>query len=107
MDVRLPCIDPARNRFRAYGLSVGPDLFGDWVLVASWGQIGRPGRMRVVCPGEKGAVRACAEQLLRLRARQGCIVVGRGPGLMPGRAGTDGHLGARPFANHGRRQAHR
>ena len=40
MYLRLEKIDPARNRWRWYVLSVQPTLFGEWTLSREWGRIG-------------------------------------------------------------------
>ena len=38
-------IEPALNMARYYRLSVEPDLFGAWLLVREWGQIGSSRRV--------------------------------------------------------------
>jgi hypothetical protein len=40
---RLEACDPARDRFRSYRLEAGPDLFGIWLVDATYGRIGSPG----------------------------------------------------------------
>lgn len=40
MYLRLEKIDPARNRWRWYVLSIQPTLFGKWALRREWGRIG-------------------------------------------------------------------
>lgn len=76
MEIRLESVDPAANRFRAYRLSLEPDLFAPCALRVSWGRIGRPGRERIVASGEPEAVLAAALRLLALRRRHGYAVVG-------------------------------
>ena len=44
--VRLIRIDPDKNMARFYKLDVQPNLFGEWSLIAEWGQIGSPGRVQ-------------------------------------------------------------
>ncbi|MBJ3776132.1 WGR domain-containing protein [Acuticoccus mangrovi] len=46
MELHLRCIEPGKNKYRFYALSVQPTLFGEWVLVREWGRIGRAGRRR-------------------------------------------------------------
>lgn len=75
MDIRLESVDPDQNRFRAYRLSVEPDLFAPCALRVAWGRIGRPGRERIVASGEPEAVLAEALRLLSLRRRHGYAVV--------------------------------
>ncbi len=41
--VRLQSIDPAKNRYREYSLTVQPGLFGDYCLTIHWGRIGAHG----------------------------------------------------------------
>lgn len=41
--LRLENVDPARNRWRWYVLSVQPTLFGEWSLIREWGRIGNDG----------------------------------------------------------------
>jgi predicted DNA-binding WGR domain protein len=45
-DVRLQCIDPAKNKRRFYVMKIQPNLFGEWELVREWGRIGAGGRVR-------------------------------------------------------------
>src|SRR5947209_1849857 len=40
----LEARDPEMGRFRAYRLEAGPDLFGAWLVVVTYGRIGTPGR---------------------------------------------------------------
>jgi len=40
MYLRLEKIDPSRNRWCWYVLSVQPTLFGEWTLSREWGRIG-------------------------------------------------------------------
>ena len=40
MYLRLEKINPARNLWRWYVLSVQPTLFGEWTLDREWGRIG-------------------------------------------------------------------
>lgn len=41
--IRLQSIDPEKNRYREYCLTVGQDLFGDYCLTIRWGRIGGEG----------------------------------------------------------------
>jgi len=43
---RLTQSIPLANRHRYYVMRTLPTLFGDWVLLREWGQIGLPGRIR-------------------------------------------------------------
>lgn len=44
--VRLHCVDPAKNKRRFYVMQVQVTLFGEWELLREWGRIGRAGRLR-------------------------------------------------------------
>ena len=41
--IRLQSIDPEKNRFREYCLTIEPGLFGDYCLTIHWGRIGTQG----------------------------------------------------------------
>ena len=41
--IRLQSINPEKNRFREYQLTVGQDLFGEYYLTIHWGRIGSEG----------------------------------------------------------------
>ena len=63
---RLEASDPARDCFRSYRLEAGPDLFGAWLVEATFGRIGTRGRtIRHVAADEAGArkiVRHCLQR---------------------------------------------
>ena len=44
--IRLTRSDPSRNMHRFYAMQLSPTLFGEWALVAEWGRIGSPGKVR-------------------------------------------------------------
>jgi predicted DNA-binding WGR domain protein len=44
MTLLMHRIDPAKNAYRFYTLSLEPTLFGDVALVRRWGRIGTRGR---------------------------------------------------------------
>ena len=44
--IHLERREPTHNRMRFYNIAVTPTLFGGWVLVREWGQIGQPGTVR-------------------------------------------------------------
>lgn len=44
--LHLERVDPARNMWRYYALSVGENLFGETELVCEWGRIGTLGRVK-------------------------------------------------------------
>ncbi len=68
MLIELRACDPAANRFRAWRLEVGQDLFGAWTAEVRFGRIGRPGRaLRCAFAGER-EVHAFVRSRLRRRA---------------------------------------
>ena len=69
--VRLISVDPTANRFRAYTLSWQPTLWGDYVLVQTWGRVGSPGRTRTTCYASRTAAQGAIARLLRRRLRHG------------------------------------
>ncbi len=50
-ECRMMSIDPSRNRYRFYAMSIEPNLFGDHSLVVHWGRVGRPCSHRIVASG--------------------------------------------------------
>ena len=70
-DVYLRRIDPKRNMFRFYSLTVQPTLFGDWALVRKWGRIGSLGSMRIELHGSVREAINEAIQINRSKLRRG------------------------------------
>ena len=50
---RLEACDPARDCFRSYRLDAGPDLFGAWLVEATYGRIGAPAGPCAMSPRTK------------------------------------------------------
>jgi predicted DNA-binding WGR domain protein len=76
VDLELRLIDPARNRFRRYGLTECRTLFGESCLRIQWGRVGHR-RLRERCelfPSDL-ALRQRCEELLALRASHGYLMV--------------------------------
>ncbi len=71
IEARLTRIDPARNTWRFYEMSVQRDLFGGAVLIRRWGRIGTAGRLRLDLHANEGAAANALAGLLRLRLRRG------------------------------------
>lgn len=73
--VHLEASVPARNHYRAYAISAGPDLLGDWQVRITYGRIGARGRTLVYAyPDEATArqqVRACLRRRRSAPARIG------------------------------------
>ncbi len=65
--IHLEARDPARNIWRAYSITGGQDLFGDWVVVLSYGRIGAKGRTKTVTLPDEEAARCYVRQCLKKR----------------------------------------
>lgn len=70
-DLHLTRIDPSRNRYRYYSLSVQRTLFNEWVLVREWGRIGRGGRLRHDLYPCAGRALDALREIARSKARRG------------------------------------
>ena len=72
MYIRLESIDPARNRYRYYLVSVCLNLWG-WVTVCRWGRIGdeRPRGVRVLGAGDLDDAELAAAVVVERRLRRG------------------------------------
>jgi hypothetical protein len=68
MLIELRACDPAANRFRAWRLEAGCDLFGIWTTEVRFGRIGRPGRALRRAFATEREVRAFVRAGLRRRA---------------------------------------
>ena len=66
--IRLEARSAAHRCFRAYGIAVGQDLFGAWMVEMNYGRIGTAGRTKVrsFCTTEDA--QAQVEACLRKRA---------------------------------------
>lgn len=64
----LQARDPARDCFRAYRLEAGPDLFGSWLVEATYGRIGTPGHTVRHVAGDEAAARKIVRHCLQRRA---------------------------------------
>lgn len=65
--IHLEARDPARNIWRAYSITGGQDLFGDWVVVLSYGRIGAKGRTKTVLLPNEAETRRYVRQCLKKR----------------------------------------
>jgi hypothetical protein len=65
---RLEASDPARDCFRSYLLDAGLDLFGTWLVDATYGRIGIPGRTVRYVAEDEGHARRIVHQRLQRRA---------------------------------------
>ncbi len=65
---------PERNCYRCYHLQLSQDLFGHWVLVRSWGRIGKPRQQKLEFFLFRFDARQRAQQIIRQRLRHGYCV---------------------------------
>src|SRR4051794_36831581 len=74
--IALTALHPERNVWRAYRLSLGRDLFGDWTVDLRYGRIGQHGRERRIACGSLEEARRIARSYLGRRlsapSRIGC-----------------------------------
>lgn len=69
--IRLQSIDPEKNRFREYCLTVGPDLFGQYCLTIHWGRIGREGDSKNYWHESEEAAYEHAARIVKKRIKRG------------------------------------
>jgi hypothetical protein len=65
--IGLTALHPERNVWRAYRLSLGRDLFGDWTVDLRYGRIGQRGRERRIACGSLEEAHRVARSYLRRR----------------------------------------
>ena len=56
-----------RNIWRAYSIAAGQDLFGDWIVVLTYGRIGARGRTKTVVLPDETETRRYVRQCLKKR----------------------------------------
>lgn len=83
-DVELRLVDPARNRFRVYGVTADRTLFGELCLVIAWGRVGRPLRRRTEVFADEGVRDRRLRELLARRRRHGYVEVAVAPAVKGG-----------------------
>jgi predicted DNA-binding WGR domain protein len=64
-------IDPARNRWRFYALSIEPNLYDAWSLIRSWGRIGTQGQQRTSWHTTQEEAEQAMKRKLREKQRRG------------------------------------
>jgi predicted DNA-binding WGR domain protein len=70
-DIELRMVDPARNRFRLYGLTETRTLFGEPCLIIGWGRIGQRLRSRTEVFADQELLEHRRNALLALRRQHG------------------------------------
>lgn len=69
----LEHVDPEKNCFRYYGISLENNLFGDRSVVVRWGRIGRAKSQRVDASGSAREMAARAQKLATQKLRRGYV----------------------------------
>ncbi len=72
-DFHLERIDPEKNCYRYYGISLEENLFGDRSVIVRWGRIGRARRQRIDASGEAGEMVVRAQKLATQKLRRGYV----------------------------------
>lgn len=76
--VHLYLIQPDRNCYRYYELSLQPGLFQEWSLIRSWGQVGSKGCGKTVWFSSREQAEQLYERKRREKLRRGYL-----PALLP------------------------
>jgi len=69
--IRFERIAPEKNLFREYGITIGQNLLGEWVVSSSWGRIGGPKRVKETYFASKSEAMVLAEQEANRRLLRG------------------------------------
>jgi predicted DNA-binding WGR domain protein len=72
--IKLTRLNVSENMHRFYVLQLGLTLFGEWVLLAEWGRIGSPGRVKEEAFPFLGHVQAALSKRLSAKIRRGYSV---------------------------------
>ncbi len=75
MNKLLHRINPEKNEFRYYQLSVGPSLLDEWAVTRYWGRIGGRQRGLITPCASDTEAEALAGRLLRKRLRHGYRII--------------------------------
>jgi predicted DNA-binding WGR domain protein len=89
-DVELRLVDPSRNRFRVYGITVYRNLFGELCLGVAWGRLGhRRLRERSETFANRSALERRRRELLSRRKEHGYVPLGTDWAMLLGTPGAD------------------
>jgi hypothetical protein len=69
--IRFERIDPEKDLFREYGITIGQNLLDEWVVSSSWGRIGGPKRVKDTNFASKSEAMVLAEQEANRRLLRG------------------------------------
>lgn len=71
IDTTLYRIDPARNMYRYYTVSIQPNLFGGHSLIRTWGRIGTGGQTLVDLFADPSSAGQASSRILREKLKRG------------------------------------
>jgi predicted DNA-binding WGR domain protein len=69
--IRFEQVMAEKNCFREYGIIIGQNLLGEWVVSCSWGRIGRRLRVKATYFASKSEAMVLAEQIGQRRLLRG------------------------------------
>jgi hypothetical protein len=69
--IRFERVEPEKNLLREYGITIGQNLFGEWVVSSSWERIGGPKRVKQAYFASKSEAMIMAEQEANRRLLRG------------------------------------
>ena len=69
--IRFEQVVPEKNCFRQYGITMGQNLLGEWVVTYSWGRIGGRQRVKANYFASKSEAMVLADQIARRRLLRG------------------------------------
>ena len=69
--MRFELVEPDKNRFREYVISLSKNLLGEWVVSCSWGRIGGRQRVKVTYFSSRSDAVELAERMARRRLLRG------------------------------------
>jgi predicted DNA-binding WGR domain protein len=72
--IKLTRCDPSQHMHRFYVLRLGLTLFGEWLLVAEWGGLGSPGRVKEEAFASQAQAQAGLSRRLSVKIRRGYMV---------------------------------
>jgi predicted DNA-binding WGR domain protein len=69
--IRFEQVEPDKNYFREYGIALGQNLLGEWVVSCSWGRIGGQKQVKEAYFSSMSEAVVLAEQLAHRRLLRG------------------------------------
>jgi predicted DNA-binding WGR domain protein len=73
-EVRMRRIEPEKNMYRFYAMSIQPTLFNEWAVVRNWGRIGTAGRSRLDIHNGPGEAIDAIGEIKSAKIKRGYLV---------------------------------